>query len=96
LQRSRWGFAAPGETAAVWLRDPDPPVGDPGTHQEVAARRTVERGESALAEVDEEGNFVGVVPWQRLLAVLLWEHEEDMDRLGGFLRGASEARRASR
>jgi hypothetical protein len=30
------------------------------------------------------------------LAVLLWEHEEDMDRLGGFLRGASEARRASR
>ena len=29
-------------------------------------------------------------------AMLLWEHEEDMDRLGGFLRSASKARGASR
>jgi magnesium transporter len=45
--------------------------------------------------VDEEGDFVGFVPPHRLLAVLLWEHEEEMDRLGGLLRGASEARSAS-
>jgi magnesium transporter len=45
--------------------------------------------------VDEAGNFLGFVPPHRLLAVLLWEYEENMDRLGGFLRGASEARGAS-
>jgi magnesium transporter len=88
-------FAAPGEVTAGRLMDPDPPVVASGTDQEVAARRAVEHGESALAVVDEEENFVGFVPPQRLLAVLLWEHEEDMDRLGGFIRGTSEARRAS-
>jgi magnesium transporter len=88
-------FAAQGEVTAGRLMDPDPPVVAPGTDQEVAARRAVEHGESALAVVDEEEKFVGFVPPQRLLAVLLWEHEEDMDRLGGFIRGTSEARRAS-
>jgi magnesium transporter len=74
--------------------DHEPPVVAPGTDQEVVAWRAVEHGESALAVVDEEGNFLGFVPPHRLLAVLLWEHEEDMDRLGGFLRGTSEARAA--
>jgi magnesium transporter len=75
--------------------DPDPPVVAPDTDQEVVARRVVEHAESALAVVDREHNFFGFVPPQRLLAVLLWEHEEDLDRLGGFLRNTSEARRAS-
>jgi hypothetical protein len=30
--------------------------------------------------------FLGFVPPHQLLAVLIWEHEEDMDRLGGFFR----------
>jgi magnesium transporter len=38
---------------------------------------------------------VGFIPPHRLLSVLLWEHEEDMDRLGGFLRGTAQARSAS-
>ena len=88
-------FAAPGGVIAGRLMDSDPTVVALGTDQEVAARRAVEHGESALAVVDEEGNFFGFVPPQRLLAVLLWEHEEDMDRLGGFVRNTSEVRRSS-
>lgn len=88
-------FSAPGESAVRQVMDPNPPVVGPGVNQEVAARRAVEHGESALAVVDEEGDFVGFIPPHRLLAVLLWEHEEDMDRLGGLLRGASQARGAS-
>ena len=88
-------FSMPGESTVRQVMDPAPPAVGPGTDQEVAARRAVEHGESALAVVDEEGAFVGFVPPHRLLAVLLWEHEEDMDRLGGLLRDASEARGAS-
>ena len=88
-------FAAPKGSVAREVMDPDPPVVVRGTDQEAAAWQAVRRAESALAVVDEAGNFLGFVPPHRLLAVLLWEHEEDMDRLGGFLRGASEARGAS-
>ncbi len=88
-------FAAPKGSVAREVMDPDPPVVVRGTDQEVAAWQAVRHGQSALAVVDEAGNFLGFVPPHRLLAVLLWEHEEDMDRLGGFLRGASEARGAS-
>lgn len=89
-------FSAPDETLASEVMDPDPPVAAPGTDQEVVARQAVRHGESALAVVDEERRFLGFAPPRRLLAVLLWEHEEDMDRLGGFLRGTEEARSASR
>ena len=88
-------FAAPRGSVARDVMNPDPPVVVRGTDQEVAAWQAVRHGQSALAVVDETGNFFGFVPPHRLLAVLLWEHEEDMDRLGGFLRGASEARGAS-
>lgn len=88
-------FSVPSETPAGQAMDPDPPVVGLDTDQEVAARRAVEHGESALPVVDEEDNFVGFIPPHRLLAVLLWEHEQDMDRLGGFIRGASEARSTS-
>jgi magnesium transporter len=36
-----------------------------------------------------------VIPPHRLVAVLLAEHEEDLSRLGGFLKGASTARMTS-
>jgi magnesium transporter len=49
--------------------DPQPPIVAPGTDQEVAAWRAVEHRESALAVVDEEGNFLGFVPPHQLLAV---------------------------
>jgi magnesium transporter len=64
----------------------------PGVDQEVAAGHAVRRGESALVVVDADGCFVGVIPPNRLLAVLLAEHEEDLSRLGGFTRGAAVAR----
>ena len=88
-------FSASEDVVVSEIMGSDPPVVVRGTDQEVAAWQAVRHGESALAVVDEEGNFVGFIPPHRLLAVLLWEHEEDMDRLGGFLRGTSEARGAS-
>jgi magnesium transporter len=88
-------FSAPAGTPVGELMDPHPPSVAPGTDQEIAAWRAVRHGESALAVVGEDGRFVGFIPPHRLLAVLLWEHEEDMDRLGGFLRDTSAARSAS-
>jgi magnesium transporter len=55
----------------------------------------VQHGDSSLAVVDSDGQFAGLVPPRRLLAVFLHEHDEDMARLGGFLRGASTAIAAS-
>jgi magnesium transporter len=86
---------APETTPMRELMDPEPPVVAPGLDQELAAWRAVKHGESALAVVDDAGRFVGFIPPHRLLAVLLWEHDEDMVRLGGFLRSSSAALSAS-
>jgi magnesium transporter len=75
--------------------DQDPPVVAPGVDQEKAAWKAVQHGESALAVVDKTGRFIGFIPPDRLLAVLLHEHEEDMARVSGFLRDTSMARNAS-
>jgi magnesium transporter len=71
------------------------PVVSPGVDQEVAAWRAVRHGESALAVVDADHRFHGVIPPHRLIEVLLSEHEEDLSRLGGFLRTAATARTTS-
>jgi len=89
-------MAAPGHLQIREVMDPSPPVVGPGVDQEVAAWHAVQRGESFLAVSDGEGRFHGLVPPQRMLAVLLWEHDEDMARLGGFLHDSAAARRASR
>jgi magnesium transporter len=89
-------LSAPREAKAADLMDRDPPVVAPGTDQEAAAWTAIHRGESTLAVVDEQRRFVGLIPPERLLQVLLEEHDEDMARLGGFLKGASSARLASR
>jgi len=86
--------AAP-DALARDLMDPNPPCVAPGVDQEVAAWHAVQHGESGLAVVDEAGQFRGFIPPHRLLAVLLSEHEEDMTRLGGFLKDTSMARTAS-
>ena len=85
--------AAP-ETSAHELMDPDPPVVAPGLDQERAAWHAVKHGESALAVLDAEGRFDGLVPPQRLLAVLLWEHDEDLSRLAGVLHRQTAAHAA--
>jgi magnesium transporter len=44
---------------------------------------------------DEGGRFLGIVLAHRLIPLLVSEHEIDLARLGGFLRGARRARTAS-
>jgi magnesium transporter len=89
-------FGARGDATAEALMDAASPRVAPGVDQEIAARSAVAQRESALAVVDREGRFLGLIPPHRLLAVLLHEHEEDLARIGGFLAqrelaiGASE------
>jgi magnesium transporter len=77
------------------VMDPDPAIVTHDVDQEMVAWKSVQRGEGALAVVDDRGAFLGLIPPYRLLGVLLQEHEEDMARLGGFLRGSASARQAS-
>jgi magnesium transporter len=89
-------LGAPEDTSAETLMDGPSPCVAPGVDQEIAARSALQHRESALAVVDADGRFQGLIPPHRLLAVLLHEHEEDLARIGGFLRqreaavGASE------
>jgi magnesium transporter len=82
---------APAGATARELMDTDPPVVSPLLDQEKAAWHAVKHGESALAVLDEDGLLAGLVPPQRLLEVLLWEHDEDISRLGGVLHRQSLA-----
>lgn len=88
-------LAADADTPVSLLMDPDAPVVAPGVDQEIAAWTAVRRGESALAVLDEQGRFTGLIPPARLLEVVLAEHDEDLARLGGFLKSTSSARGAS-
>jgi magnesium transporter len=88
-------LAAPGHARVRELMDAKPPVVAPGADQEVAAWRAAQRGESALAVVDAAGRFRGVIPPHRLVHVLLSEHEEDLERLGGILVRTRSVRETS-
>ncbi len=88
-------LAAPPDATAAGLMDAEAPLVAPGVDQEIAAWQAVRRGESALAVGDRDGRFVGLIPPHRLLAVLLSEHEEDLARVGGFLKQTSQARISS-
>jgi magnesium transporter len=88
-------LAAPAEATVQSLMDADPPVVAPGVDQEIAAWQAVHHQESVLAVVDASGRFAGLIPPHRLLAVLLEEHEEDLVRLGGFLKDTAAVRHAS-
>lgn len=86
--------AGPDERIAD-VMDSDPPTVAPGDDQEVAAWRMVEHGESSVAVVDTGGRFAGLVPPNRMLRVLLEEHDEDLARLGGYLASTGRARQAA-
>jgi magnesium transporter len=88
-------LAASSATPLGDLMDPDPPVIAHGTDEEIAAWKAVRHGESALAVVDDEGTFVGIVPPRRIVEVLLAEHDEDLARLGGYLASTASARHAT-
>jgi magnesium transporter len=87
-------LAADPATPARDLMDPDPPVIAPGLDQEQAAWKAAHHGECSLAVVDGSGVFRGLVPPERLLAVLLDAHDRDLARLGGVLRSTASARHA--
>jgi magnesium transporter len=95
LIRIEDALAAPPDAIAKNLMDKDPPAVHPGEDQEVAAWKAVQHREGSLAVVDDEGAFVGLIPPPALIGIFLHEHEEDMARLGGYLRGTSAARTAS-
>ncbi|HSO49506.1 MAG TPA: magnesium transporter [Acidimicrobiia bacterium] len=88
-------LAAPEGASVAEVMDGEPPVVGPGMHQERAAWQAVQHGESTIAVVDEQRMFLGLIPPSRMLQVLLWEHEEDLARLGGFVHDAEKAREAS-
>jgi magnesium transporter len=88
-------LSASADSTMESLMDRNASVVRPSVDQEIAAWHAVQKGESALSIVDSEGRFQGLVSPHRLLAVLLSEHEEDLLRLGGFLKGASAAQAAS-
>lgn len=88
-------LAADPGAAVGSVMDRRPPVVSPGTDQERAAWQAVQHGEPGLAVVDDDGRFRGLIPPQRLLEILLEEHDEDMARIGGFLRSTASARAAS-
>ncbi|MGH3483495.1 MAG: magnesium transporter [Nocardioidaceae bacterium] len=88
-------LAARDDTRLVDIADPDPPVVGAGVDQEVAAWRAVQHREGTIAVVDDGGQFVGLIPPSSLLGVLLQEHDEDMARMGGYLKRSSLARNAA-
>ena len=88
-------LAAEPSTPLTDLMDSDPPVITQGVDEEIAAWKAVRHGESALAVVDDDGRFVGLIPPRRLVEVLLSEHDEDLARLGGYLASTASARHAT-
>ncbi|MFH5832655.1 magnesium transporter [Halalkalibaculum sp. DA384] len=87
-------YSAGDHLTARDIMDEEPPTIRPGIDQEVAAWTAVHHKESALAVVNKEGEFIGLIPPYLLLQVLLKEHEEDLSRVGGFLQDTNKARTA--
>jgi magnesium transporter len=77
------------------IMDEDPPRIAPHANRRAAARKMVKRHECSLAVVGPQGDFRGLIPPYRMLAVLLDEHDEDLARVGGYLAGTRRARGAA-
>ena len=88
-------LAANDDSPLSTIMDASPPVVTPGVDQEHVAWLAIRRGETSLAVVDNNYQFQGLVTSRRIFEVLLFEHDEDTARLGGFLETISEAYTAS-
>jgi magnesium transporter len=88
-------LAAAHDTRLADLVDADPPIVTPAVDQESVAWAMVRKNESSVAVVNDHGEFVGLVPPHRMVAVLLTEHDEDVARLGGYLASTQRARQAA-
>ena len=88
-------LASDPDTVLDRLMDHDPPVVAPDTDQEIAAWVMIEHGEDSLSVVDDDGVFIGLIAPEKMLAVLLQEHHEDLLRFSGLLATGSSARMAS-
>lgn len=88
-------IGAPAATAIADVMDTAPTVVAPDTDQEHAAWQAVQHSDALVAVVDHAGGFRGLIPPQRLMTVLLTEHEEDLARLGGFLASVKSVRETS-
>lgn len=88
-------LASPAEATVSSIMESSPSVVRPGVDQEIAAWRAVRQRLAALPVVDGAGRFVGLIPPDRLVAVLAAEHEEDLARVAGFRRETAAARATS-
>lgn len=88
-------LAAAADTPVGRLMDWDPPAVSAETDQEIAARVMLDHGEGSLAVVDDDGVFLGLIAPQKMLAVLMREHDEDLLRFSGLLAAGSVSRIAS-
>jgi magnesium transporter len=87
-------FAAAAEALVSEAMDRNFPCVTADTDQERAASLALQHGVDALPVVDAGGRPLGVMPAQALLQVLRREHVEDLHRLAGIQREASQARHA--
>jgi magnesium transporter len=77
------------------IMDPDPPTVAEGTDQELVAHRMVEHGGGCVVVVGSEMQFRGLICSERMLAVLLAEHEQDLARIGGYVASSAQSRGAA-
>jgi magnesium transporter len=84
-------LAAPGDANMADIMDADPPRLSVGVDQETVVWKAVRHHESSVAVEDVDGRFLGLIPPHLMLGVLLTEHDEDMARLAGLVRGPDEA-----
>ena len=83
------------EQAVEQVMIPDPPTVREDVDQEVAAHLMVDSGTGYLVVAGPDGRFRGVISPQRMLAVLLEEHEEDLARIGGYNAGSARSIKAA-
>lgn len=88
-------LAASSDQRVSEIMDTDPPLLAPSADQERVATSMVGHGASSVAVADAAGRFLGLIPPDGVLHVLLVEHDEDMARLGGYLASTQRARSAA-